>query len=542
MSEISNKNMHLNNMSSYAHFSQVTHHNKHKYPLFNHAKGFTYKLEAGDILYIPKGWWHWVHSYDRCISINYWCQNGNNLNPKIYNGLTKRWPAYTKWTDDYLISIIDSKLPYIMMWTSGPNGAIIEKTTMENFRNTYSKGDKFAYIITLENYFDGKSVGIVELLANDFFFPPELLQDFSPQHLKANFWMNYGNIDTGLHYDDHDGYLCLVSGTKHVTLYAPDQTPYLYPYSVTELEQSPLNVRYNCYKAIGLIPFRSDMNIFTSSDILLQTLHNSPKVKKFTYSLQRRFGPGRIVYSIKFSDNKIHWEYYFYGLNIYPTSFPSIQDDEGYQRIDTLYKKNCNEDFSIEKVLEYLKETFFTNDNYDVSLLKRNRLAIYSIDIDEDILQSGETDHINLYYIECKKLRLPISYKEITYRNMDNYKTKGYVIYTSYENLISHYSIYMSMLNLQELSFDIVNIELSKYKCHETMIAHKGNEIGLYYFGLSGETFLKFLNEYKYPSQFINWYTDNWESLCHLPIEIGIHYVLRNNILIPQRSAIYGIF
>ena len=45
-----------------------------------------------------------------------------------------------------------------------------------------------------------------------------------------NFWLNNGNIDTGLHYDDNHGLLCLFSGKKVVTLFPPSDTKYLYPW------------------------------------------------------------------------------------------------------------------------------------------------------------------------------------------------------------------------------------------------------------------------------------------------------------------------
>jgi hypothetical protein len=33
-----------------------------QFPLYQRAKGWAYKVHAGDTLYIPANWWHWVRS------------------------------------------------------------------------------------------------------------------------------------------------------------------------------------------------------------------------------------------------------------------------------------------------------------------------------------------------------------------------------------------------------------------------------------------------------------------------------------------------
>jgi tRNA wybutosine-synthesizing protein 5 len=44
-----------------------------KFPLYaNAANKYTCVLEAGDIIYIPPGWWHQVRSLDTSVSVNYW--------------------------------------------------------------------------------------------------------------------------------------------------------------------------------------------------------------------------------------------------------------------------------------------------------------------------------------------------------------------------------------------------------------------------------------------------------------------------------------
>eukprot|EP00163_Fabomonas_tropica_P008496 TRINITY_DN1821_c0_g1_i1.p1 TRINITY_DN1821_c0_g1~~TRINITY_DN1821_c0_g1_i1.p1 ORF type:complete len:170 (+),score=20.52 TRINITY_DN1821_c0_g1_i1:39-512(+) len=43
-----------------------------KYPLLREAQGYEIILNAGDVLFLPKFWWHQVHSYCRNLAVNYW--------------------------------------------------------------------------------------------------------------------------------------------------------------------------------------------------------------------------------------------------------------------------------------------------------------------------------------------------------------------------------------------------------------------------------------------------------------------------------------
>jgi len=47
---------------------------RERFPLFEGATYLEGVVEAGDILYIPKLWWHFVKSLTRSISISHWLQ------------------------------------------------------------------------------------------------------------------------------------------------------------------------------------------------------------------------------------------------------------------------------------------------------------------------------------------------------------------------------------------------------------------------------------------------------------------------------------
>ena len=50
----------------------------------------------------------------------------------------------------------------------------------------------------------------------------------------TNLWMCARGSRSSLHYDPNDNLLCIVSGSKTVTLFAPGLTPCLYPRPITD--------------------------------------------------------------------------------------------------------------------------------------------------------------------------------------------------------------------------------------------------------------------------------------------------------------------
>jgi lysine-specific demethylase 8 len=47
-----------------------------RFPRFRHARPLTVQLEPGDLLYVPRRWWHQMRSLDRSISLSTWWATG----------------------------------------------------------------------------------------------------------------------------------------------------------------------------------------------------------------------------------------------------------------------------------------------------------------------------------------------------------------------------------------------------------------------------------------------------------------------------------
>jgi lysine-specific demethylase 8 len=59
------------------HFSPVTVEDPDlaRHPRFREARGVELVVEAGQVLHIPSGWWHYVRGLEPSISLNFWWAN-----------------------------------------------------------------------------------------------------------------------------------------------------------------------------------------------------------------------------------------------------------------------------------------------------------------------------------------------------------------------------------------------------------------------------------------------------------------------------------
>jgi len=70
-----------------------------KYPEFKNASYLEIELNAGEMLFIPKLWWHHVTTLEPSIAINFWFQHLGSEKLK----LTKHWGH----TEQYLLAVTD---------------------------------------------------------------------------------------------------------------------------------------------------------------------------------------------------------------------------------------------------------------------------------------------------------------------------------------------------------------------------------------------------------------------------------------------------
>jgi hypothetical protein len=482
---------HLYGSSKYAHFSQITEHNKHLFPSFQYAKGETFILKKGDALHIPAKWWHWVKSHgNRCLSVNFWFKGQSPTftgMPYKMEGLVKDWPALHKWTDEYLIDKLDGSLERgIWLWLD--NFASRKRVSIAEFVSTYGRSSdkgrdddkneevtkgrspqrEFAYLITAPDYDPHSGEGnpkIVKLLGDDFSVPfPDDMKDWN-----ANFWMNFGGIDTGLHFDDEDGILCVTEGWKEVTLFSPDQSHLLHPYPLKPISLKPYHVGfcYNLYQVFGVVVSDSavssevkgsDMSTCIKSEersssevkdeikgsntltCIKSEESSSPEDNKPNLMAETSKEQHFRLQSLKMSSSDLLQVSTLRTPNV--ASFTkSLQDTFGVGKV--VYSVKCDNGtiswefyfygldatpgattmtcdlyraspMSLDRYVDF-HFRHFHRDKYDFSSVDRKGLMIYSIDVTEVGLLKGETPAINLYYSPQREIKLPSCLVEKTF-------------------------------------------------------------------------------------------------------------------------------
>ena len=69
MPNSSNLHRHKKSDSLYAHFSEVDEFDIELYPNLKFTNPLYFKLEKGQSIYIPKGWWHWIKTTTKSLML-----------------------------------------------------------------------------------------------------------------------------------------------------------------------------------------------------------------------------------------------------------------------------------------------------------------------------------------------------------------------------------------------------------------------------------------------------------------------------------------
>lgn len=225
ISNTENKKRHANKDSKYAHYSKITRRfpSLLKYPKYYLSSPINFIVHENECLFIPKGWWHWVVSFannnEYSFSINYWINKSNIKTPFITKNVYK-----SKINISNILSNVFQKHKF-RVWCDPEN--IKNKTISFNtfINNPYYKT---CYLISLQHFkLSNVNEEIRKKLSAKILTPSFIKKS---NIFEFNYWLNNGNIDTGLHVDDKSGYLCVHKGYKIITLYPPTDTKYLYPH------------------------------------------------------------------------------------------------------------------------------------------------------------------------------------------------------------------------------------------------------------------------------------------------------------------------
>ena len=154
---------------------------------------------------IPKKWWHWVFSYNNTLAINYWNDSESELfnNPKIIN----------KFID--LLDLKKNERINKYLFNFNVLNGDTDILSNKNIKSLLNSKNNNEYLLTLDAFTYNREIKsfLAELIKH-----PKLIKDHDLDK-NYNFWYSPNIMDTGLHYDDENGILCVLSGKKTVYLY-----------------------------------------------------------------------------------------------------------------------------------------------------------------------------------------------------------------------------------------------------------------------------------------------------------------------------------
>lgn len=463
-----NIHRHLTAEDSYAHYSAINSNNYMITPSLLMCRPQKFTLTAGESLWIPRGWWHWVRTSGPSVAVNFWIpvRIGSSIVPYKLTDFNQ---------PPDLLTAIESASKECSVWNS--NLDIIVKNQQKLHDNEY--------IITLKGY-DRK--GKPRLL-NQRLLATAKEHAIIPDGAGMNVWVSNGKHDTGLHYDDNDGILSVLRGTKHITLYSPNDTPYLRPLSILPrwATQPAAKISYNLYKFERFLPKTS----LPSARILYESITSKPVLCEITKMKNETSKP--LVWGCKLEKGVMRWEIYVYHYDIY----------------DNTRTDHVSENFRLPSPQSCL---------------------IHSIDLFDRPEPLG-TD-IHYYYINSSKFPIHgygttgLTLRESDFRIDDSFRMR--------ERFHRH---------AKDIGFsdeDSVRCMplVYQYECKHIAIWNKyKNQLYIQYYGISVGDFIHFLKQHGYPAALIKHVsTGGYEEIEH---EITIVYDLQT--LQPVRSGFYGI-
>jgi len=368
----------------------------------------------------------------------------------------------------------------VSIWESSQKTSTQEKIKFKDWFNSKTSNE---YIWCLENY--------GALRKNNHIAKKLLPQITIPKILKNtnnNFEFHFMACNkfhiTNLHYDDQDGILCVVEGQKKVTLFPPEDTKNLYP---IEFKKYPWKDTPATECVYNLNRIGKKIKGKSSASLLYETCkHNTGVLSSISKVIKIFHGSNDVsnktIYGFKQSLNE----------SIYDTKWE-------------LYK--------------YSNKTI---ESYEI-LNERNKEGKYI------------PNFIDLYYISTIGEN---TYKGLVYRKDKKLTKRGNYILDTYKGFKDNFDNYWNELNYSSNLYSWVKDEVIKKYKTDYLCMHQKNNSELYcqFIGISNKDFLKFLIEYKYNQDLIDFYTQNDFNISN---EIAI--VFDKITKKPIRTAFYGI-
>jgi Cupin-like domain len=160
----------------------------------------------------------------------------NTKTPAIIVGAMDEWKAVGAWSPAYLASLFQDRQVRVAVSNSHKYDYSTANTAFEDLTRFRREAMTFAeFVGKLQNAKEtGEHYYLMQRPIQDDF--PELLPDIkTPRWIEGrkaavNLWVGSAHNVTQMHYDRDENFLAEVYGRKHLRLFDPGQSDFLYPY------------------------------------------------------------------------------------------------------------------------------------------------------------------------------------------------------------------------------------------------------------------------------------------------------------------------
>lgn len=215
-------------------YSEIVHYppDPQKYPLFYKARKHEFVIDEGEMVFIPAGWFHWVFSEDANprlklnLAFNFWY---NSATDWTYGQPTVLLPRKEKCPFHFeKLPPLSTLCPLkkVQVFKSESDYFPSDRTT-QRFPNLMKEE-----FMSIDDFYDSKNKHyyVTQCPLTD-----ELVQEIKPKYPTdlhyAGMWMNFGNVRSLMHFDEHDNWLCQVQGRKRVVMFPIEDRPLLYMFN-----------------------------------------------------------------------------------------------------------------------------------------------------------------------------------------------------------------------------------------------------------------------------------------------------------------------
>lgn len=245
---------------------------KSKYPLFYQANKHEITIRAGEKLFIPAGWFHFVFSEETDeesglnVALNFWFFPLNNWKPGDPSSMLPH-----KKKHDLNPSMKDIFGNQKLRCTySDLNGFFPSDRIFHRF----PEGKLCHHYLTFNEFYESKNHKMYIIQHGDI-----NLEKYAPDYpngiYMSSAWANFGKACSAIHYDEHDNWLYQLKGSKRVILFPHEDRHLMYLFNNldstkvtnTIIKMSNTITHFILKKRVGILPQKEETSDFFKNQI-----------------------------------------------------------------------------------------------------------------------------------------------------------------------------------------------------------------------------------------------------------------------------------